>query len=221
MKTVHIAATALGLILCNQALTQSPPAADQLPMAKKFTVTPSGRITAPPPGEMDSVEKREYEQSLRIFGAPVGPRMPLLNSPDVHQAWQGMQVALSKSALPRKLREIAILAVAREWQSEFEWYMHAEQARQQGVSAAAVEAIRVGNKPSFTGEDERVVYAYAHELMTAHRVSDETYRAAWTLLGTRLLVDLTVLLGHYSSVSITLNAHEVPLPDGVDKAFPR
>lgn len=221
MKAVHIATATLGLVLCNQALTQSPPAAELPPVTKKFTVTPSGRITAPSLGDMDSAEKEEYERSIRSFGAPVGPRMPLLNSPDVHQAWQGMQVALSKSALPRKLREVAILAVAREWQSEFEWYMHAEQARQQGVSAAAVEAIRVGNKPLFTGEDERIVYAYANELMTAHRVSDETYRAAWKLLGTRLLVDLTVLLGHYSSVSITLNAHEVPLPNGVDKAFLR
>lgn len=221
MKAVHIATAAIGLILCNQALTQSPPAAEPPPMARKLTVTPSGRITAPPLGDMKSAEKEEYERSLRSFGAPVGPRMPLLNSPDVHQAWHGMQVALSKSALPRKLRELAILAVAGEWQSEYEWYAHAEQARQQGISAAAVEAIRVGNKPSFTGEDERIVYAYAHELMTAHRVSDETYRAAWKLLGTRLLVDLTVLLGHYSSVSITLNAHEVPLPDGVEKAFSR
>lgn len=221
MKTVHLATAALGLVLCNQALTQSRPAAEPPPAAKKITVTPSGRITAPPLSDMNSAQKEEYERSVRGFGGPAGPRMPLLNSPDVLQAWQGMQVALSKSALPRKLREVAILAVAREWQSEFEWYAHAEEARRQGISAAAVEAIRVGNKPSFTSEDESVVYAYANELMTVHRVSDDTYRAAWKLLGTRLLVDLTVLLGHYTSVSITLNAHEVPLPDGVEKAFPR
>jgi len=189
------------------------------PPSAKVTITPSGRITAPPIEQMNEVQKKEYDMSIKGFGGPTGPRMPLINSPEVLQAWQGMQVALTKSNLPNKLRELAILTVASEWKSEFEWYVHAKSAQQAGIDPNVIEAIRVGKPPTFASEDEKIVYHYSHELVSRHRVSDASYNAAWKLLGTRSLVDLTVLLGHYTSVSMTLNAHEVPLPDGVKKAF--
>jgi 4-carboxymuconolactone decarboxylase len=87
------------------------------------------------------------------------------------------------------------------------------------VAPAAIEAIRQGKPPHFATTEETLIYRYATELITTHRVSEDTYQEAWKLLGTRTLVDLTVLLGHYTSVSMTLNAHEVPLPDGAPRAF--
>ena len=36
-------------------------------------------------------------------------------------------------------------------------------------------------------------------------------RARW---GDRGVVELTAVIGYYTMVSITLNAHEIPLPDG-------
>lgn len=221
MKAAIILVALMGtLIASGYAASQAPAGAGAPPRAAaKITITPSGRITAPPVEQMNEEQKKQYDSSVRAMGGPAGPRMPLINSPEVVQAWQGMQEALSKSALPNKLREVAIIAVAAVWKSEFEWYVHSKSALQLGVAAAAVEAIRAGKEPQFTAEDEAVVYRYSHELVANHRVSDATYNAAWKLLGTRTLVDLTVLLGHYTSVSMTLNAHEVPLPDGVARAF--
>ena len=232
-----IGAALLALLMTNQASAQEadpekaavpsagaaqaavPEKAPEPSTSVKGTAAPSGRITAPPLAEMSEAQLAEYERSTKAFGAPLGPRIPLLNSPDVLTAWSEMQNALTKSALPHKLREVAILAVARTWKSEFLWYVHAEEARKDGISPAAVEAIRGGKKPVFTTPDEDVVYRYAHELSTTHQVSDSAYNAAWKLLGTRSLVDLTVLLGHYTSVSMTLNAHRLPLPDGVAPIF--
>lgn len=223
MKAVSVLLmTGAGLTMIGSTTAQTtnpdPAGAPRQPAAK-VTATASGRITAPPVAEMNEEQRREYDNTLRTFGGPVGPRMPLINSPEVAQAWQGMQAALTKSALPRKLREVAILAVARVWKSEFEWYVHAKEAVRFGVDPAAVEAIRVGKEPSFATADEQIVYRYSSELLVSHHVTDATYQAAWRLLGTRTLVDLTVLLGHYSSVSMMLNAHEVPLPDGVARSF--
>lgn len=208
--------------MTGSALSQAPNAGasnEPRPAAAKVTVTPSGRITAPPVAEMNELQRQQYESSVRGFGGPVGPRMPLINSPEVAEAWQGMQTALIKSPLSRKLREVAILAVGAAWKSEFEWYVHAEEAVRFGISPAAVEAIHAGKEPKFTTEEESIVYRYAHELVTTHQVSDAAYNAAWKLLGTRTLVDLTVHLGHYTSVAMTLNAHKVPLPDGVKPQF--
>ena len=34
------------------------------------------------------------------------------------------------------------------------------------------------------------------------------------------MVDLTALIGYYTMVAMTLNAHEIPLPEGEAPAFP-
>jgi 4-carboxymuconolactone decarboxylase len=222
MKTAICLLTVTGLLaMGGNAVSQAPGSGvpPSQPAAPKITVTPSGRITAPPVEQMNEEQKRQYEAGVRGFGGPAGPRMPLINSPEVAKAWQGTQDALAKSALPAKLREVAILAVAGVWKAEFEWYAHAKTAARQGIAPAAIEAIRVGKEPTFGSDAERIVYRYSHELVANHFVSDASYNAAWKLLGTRTLVDLTVLLGHYVMVSMNLNAHEVPLPDGVARAF--
>jgi 4-carboxymuconolactone decarboxylase len=173
------------------------------------------RIGAPPLSQMGSLERQDYEATIKAFGQPAGPRLPLLNSPDLLAAWIGMQEALARSQLPARLKEVAILTVAAYWHSDFEWKVHEGVASKSGVSAASIAAIRAGNDPKFIQEDERLVYEYATELIKSHEVTDATYKAAWTVLGTRNLVDLTALLGHYSSVSMMLNAHKVPVPESV------
>lgn len=128
-------------------------------------------------------------------------------------------MALSHSALPPALRELAIITVAAYWHSEFEWFVHAAGAQKLGIPPDVVEAIRHRKIPRFESQDQRIVFDYSRELLDDHEVSDTTYQAAWKLLGTRSLVDLTVLLGHYTSVSMTLNAHHVPIPANVSPAF--
>jgi 4-carboxymuconolactone decarboxylase len=177
------------------------------------------RIGAPSESEIGPAERAEYETEIKGFGAPAGPRMPLLNSPEVLQAWSNMQIALSHSALPPALRELAIITVAAYWHSDFEWFVHAPGATKLGIPPAVIEAIRRRQIPQFESQDQRIVFDYTRELVDDHEVSDKTYQAAWKLLGTRSLVDLTVLLGHYTSVSMTLNAHHVPMPAKGTPAF--
>jgi 4-carboxymuconolactone decarboxylase len=168
---------------------------------------------------MTEDQKALYDKESGTFSGPIGPRMPLINSAEVERAWDQLSAALAKSALPRNLRELAILTVAVTWRSEFEWYVHSPAAVRFGIDPSIVEAMRKGQEPAFTADDQRIVYRYATELQRTHQVSDDAYAAAWKLLGTKTLVDLTVLIGHYTSVSMTLNAHKVPIPDGVPRAF--
>ena len=41
-----------------------------------------------------------------------------------------------------------------------------------------------------------------------------TYRAAEARWGARGVVELTAVIGYYTMVSLTLNAHQLPLPEG-------
>ena len=68
--------------------------------------------------------------------------------------------------------------------------------------------------------DDAAIYHYAVELNRHNSVSDATYAVALARFGERTVVELTALIGYYTMVAMTLNCHEIPLPEGVAPAFP-
>ena len=64
-----------------------------------------------------------------------------------------------------------------------------------------------------------MVYNFARELLDEHRVSDNLYAEAVELLGETGVVELVILLGYYTLVSMTLNVFEVPVPAGESAPF--
>ena len=74
--------------------------------------------------------------------------------------------------------------------------------------------------PEGLSDDDRAIVRYAGELNRFNSVSDATYADALARFGERTVVELTALVGYYTMVAMTLNAHEIPLPDGVEPAFP-
>ncbi len=183
-------------------------------------VSPVRRIELPAPCDMSPEQRAVYDQVMNFFGAPIGPRIALMITPDVAARWSDLLTALEKSTLSRRLWELTILFVAREWDSQFEWWAHEAPALRQGLSREVVEALRKGERPAFENADEAAVFQYLTELMRDHRVSDPTYDALKAQIGSRQVVELTVLAGHYSSVAMTLAAHDVQLPPGIDPPLP-
>src|SRR5690606_25587473 len=96
-----------------------------------------------------------------------------------------------------------------------EWVVHAEAAARAGLSPQVIAAIRDGDPPAFSDPDEAEVYAFARELQLSGRVSDPVYDAVRTRWQERGVVELTALVGYYTMVAMTLNAHRIPLPDGM------
>ncbi len=124
-----------------------------------------------------------------------------------------------ETSIDRRLLEIAVITVAAHWTAEFEWWAHSRMAREHGVSDSVIAALANGGDPPFEADDERAVYAVAHQLITTGRVDDATYATAHALLGDRAMVELVSLCGYYTLVSFTLNAFAVPLPPGVEATF--
>ena len=59
-------------------------------------------------------------------GALYGPFVPLLRSPELMECAQRMGEYLRyRSALGQRLSELVILLVAREWDQQVEWAIHA------------------------------------------------------------------------------------------------
>ncbi|MCB1740492.1 MAG: carboxymuconolactone decarboxylase family protein [Gammaproteobacteria bacterium] len=150
-----------------------------------------------------------------------GPFGVYVRAPGVGNAAQALGAAIRfGTELQENLKEVGICTVGAFHKAKFEFAAHAVLARKAGVDEAVVEAIRKGETPAFTREDERIVHAFSSELVRNRRVSEATYRKTLDCLGETRLIELVATLGYYTFVSMTLNAFEVPLRDGMRDPFP-
>lgn len=74
----------------------------------------------------------------------------------------------------------------------------------------SVQALIAGLPTSFEDPRHQVVYELASALVTPRLVSLGLYRRAKELLGDAGIVDVTVLLGWFTMVCMTLGAFDVP-----------
>lgn len=180
------------------------------------------RITLPAPESMSPAQRAVYDKIVSgPRGRLQGPLRAALHNPELADKWQALGALLRYgTSLTPRLSEIAILVTGRACQSPFEWYAHRIEAEKAGLTPALIEALLAQTEPPDLSADDAVVYHYAVELNRHKSVSDATYAAALARLGERTVVELTALIGYYTMVAMTLNCHEIPLPEGVDAAFP-
>ena len=179
------------------------------------------RIPLPDPDSMTAEQRAVYDTVVGgPRGAVIGPLRAALHSPELADRWQRLgEILRYRLTLPKRLGELAILVTARRWNAELEWVVHAEAALAAGLAPKVIEAIRAGDPPAFSDPDEAEVYAFARELQLSGRVGDPVYDAVRTRWGERGVVELTALTGYYTMVAMTLNAHRIPLPDGMAAAL--
>lgn len=146
-------------------------------------------------------------------GRMVGPLRAALHSPELADRWSKFGEHLRyKTSLTPVQSELAILVVARHWSSDTEWAIHADIARAVGLNSGIIEAIRQCLSPPFIDPDEALIYEYARQLLQTGYVGGEIYKLLHQRFDDVWLVELTALIGYYSMVAMTLNAHGIPRP---------
>ena len=178
---------------------------------------------APLPLEEMTPEQRKVAEGI-IAGPRGGMRGPfesLLRAPELadHAQRLGAYCRYNTSLAPH-LSELAILLTGRHWSAQYEFYAHARLARQAGLPDETIEAIRTGRRPAFRDDLEEVIYDLVTTYLARHRVPDDLYQRAVTLLGERGVVDVVGIVGYYGLVSMTLNVFEVGLPEGEPLPLP-
>ena len=124
-----------------------------------------------------------------------------------------------ETSLQPVLRELAILTVASIWKSSYEWWGHERIARSAGLNEKVLMQLKKGEPPEFEDPKESIVYEFTRELLDTRGISDHLYDTAVAALGESAVVELVILIGYYTLVSMTLNVFKVPIPPGEDPVF--
>ena len=135
-----------------------------------------------PPIPQDRQSERQRAVSAELESGPrgklAGPFVPLLRSPGLMARVQKVGEHLRfESALPDRIKELAILVVARRWSQPYEWSFHLPLALKAGVARATAEAIAAGRRPDAMPADEAAAYDFLDELDATRAVGDAVARA--------------------------------------------
>lgn len=126
---------------------------------------------------------------------------------------------LGRQALSGKLRELAILRVAKLSHAEYEWVQHVPIAKAAGASDAQIAALERGDgaAPCFD-ETERLLLRFTDEVVRDVGASEPTFRALAAKLSPRELVELVLAIGFYMTVARVMETFAIDMdPAGGDR----
>jgi 4-carboxymuconolactone decarboxylase len=171
-----------------------------------------GRFVETPVAEMDADMKSAYEFTLKLRGQVPGPHKIWPANPTLSRTIVPTGAYFqTESTLTKAEIEIATSVINGHWGAAYSNYEHEKIGAELGhLPATKVDALIAGLPTSFDDARQQVVYELASALAAARVVPQGLFRRAQDLLGDKGIVDVTVLMGWFTGVSLTLMAYDVP-----------
>ena len=166
--------------------------------------------------QVDAKYHAIVDRIVESRGAVQGPFTMLLNCPPLaeHVMSLGAYVRF-EGELDKRVRVLAAMTVAREFDVVYVWGAQTGQARKQGVPEATITAIREKHSRGLPPEDAQIV-DFTRELINKHRVGAQAMTALQKRFGDFQLVELTGTIGYYSMLAMTANACELEAAAGAE-----
>jgi len=178
--------------------------------------------------------KREAldEQGKRVYDSVLDPKRPTLagfqgpagiwlHSPRVGEPFREMnRILRNEVPLAPRLRELAILVTAREFDSQFEWTAHEPVALKEGLDAKVLDTVKFRKAVSGAPEKEAAIIAFGRELFRERRVRAETYAEMVRVFGQTAVVNITALMANYAFTAVMLAAFDQQLHEGRKPLLP-
>jgi 4-carboxymuconolactone decarboxylase len=174
-----------------------------------------GRIPAATRETVPSGQADAFDQLLAGAGSVplVGPGSIFRHVPKAQQLVTALnQYLRNDSSLSNKILELAMLVTARENDCMYVWNAHATSARAAGVPDAVVDALRDRKELPALALDEAAVINYGQEFYRTHRVSRGAFQSAIEQFGKQGLIELTLTMGNYALIAITVTSFDSELP---------
>src|SRR5580704_15743736 len=149
-------------------------------------------------------------------GALHGPFSVFLHSPEIagRLAHLGAYVRFEGS-LDMRVRVLAAMVVAREFEAEYIWGAQTGIARERNVPETTINAIRKNHSDGIPPEDAQIVN-FTRALLRQHRIDDVTAAALRERFGDDEFIQLTGAIGYYSMLAMTVNACELEAGPGAE-----
>src|SRR5215469_12638324 len=217
------------LVLAAALLTPAaPPALAQTRMESQMPsdIDPQSgfRLPLPKPEDLDATARKTYEEAATpgtSLAGLQGPAGVQLYSPRTTAHLRALNRYLRFDAgFSPRIREIAILATAREMDSQFEWVAHEPEALKQGVPQAVIDVIKFRKDTAGLDETDAAVITLGRELWRDHKVKPNTFAKVKALFGPNKLVDLVLLMGNYAGTAALLTAVYMQLHTGRQPLLP-
>jgi 4-carboxymuconolactone decarboxylase len=177
-------------------------------MARLPHVTSKEQVAAKDHAAFDSI--------VASRGSVHGPFTVFLNSPELagRVAHVGAYVRFEGS-LDMRVRVLAAMTVAREFEALYVWGAQAGGARRLGVPDTTIAAIRENRSDGIPPDDAQIV-EFTRQLLRRHRVDDATATAMLARFGNDEFIQLTGAIGYYTLLCMTVNACELEAADGAE-----
>ncbi len=171
-----------------------------------------GRYREIPLSEMPTDMKEAHDYTVELRGQVPGPHKIWLSNPALSRTIVPTGAYFqTRSTLTKAEIEIATNLACGRWLAAYANYEHEMIGEEQGgLPAEKVEAMIAGLPTSFDNARQQAVYEMASTLLAPRVVPVGLYRKAKSLLGDAGIVDVTMLLGWFTGVSLTLTAFDVP-----------
>ena len=149
-------------------------------------------------------------------GAIAGPFTMLLHCPPLAERVMALGAYVRfEGELDKRVRVLAAMTVAREFDVVYVWGAQTGQASKLGVPESTITAIREQHSRGLPPEDAKIV-DFTRDLIRKHRVSDAAMKALQQRFGNFQLVELTGTIGYYSMLAMTANACELEAGQGAE-----
>ncbi len=164
------------------------------------------RVQPVDPQQLTPEQQEVADRIAGTRGRLPGPYTALLHVPLLADRVQSLGAYLRwESGLDRGLTELAVLVVTHRWSSGYAGDAHQPIALREGIPENVVRLVRSGGPLAELPDPYRAVATYAAELASDGRGSDEAFAAVVEQLGPSAAIELTVLVGFYSLISMSLN----------------
>jgi 4-carboxymuconolactone decarboxylase len=171
------------------------------------------RILEIPPEKLTPEQTTVFDQLTAGRGRILGPYKIWIHSPPVASGMERIGTFLNKhSSLSKREVEIGILVIAQHWQADYVRQAHVREGKAAGLTQETIDAILAGTDPKLSDAHEDAVYRFAAALVAGAKLSDAAFAEIETALGREGIAEVLVLLGYYTSVSMAMKVHEVPIP---------
>src|SRR5256885_16951 len=158
--------------------------------------------------KLDSEELSPEQRA--VFDAIAAPRrgvVPtpfhiLLESPELASITQALGAFCRyRTQLGPRLSELLVLITAAHWGAEYEFAVHAPEARKAGVPETVIAALQAKKPPGFDDAESQLLYEFATSFFETRDVPDSLFDKAVAQFGRRRVVELAGVLGYYSGLA--------------------